>query len=251
MKLYALGTGGWIPTLRRQTCSYLLEDSDNLILLDTGSGISRLNDYIHLIERHDIINIIYSHYHIDHLIGLAYLPKWLNNKEIHIWGPGIKYYGRSCYDILSTITSSPYLSLHISNFAKNVVIKDYDLKGFKLNSGVRVNICKQQHSDPSFGITIGNFVHYATDTRVSNETFSKAKDVNLLLHECWDLESMVTSEHSSLHEILEQVEEYSINSIKLIHINPNWDIDMEKKLKTILEKYGNISILNDKDIVSL
>lgn len=154
MKLYALGTGGWIPTARRHTCTYLLEDKNQIILLDTGTGVSRLDEYRYLIDKHDTINIIYSHYHLDHVIGLAYLPNWLSDKEIRIWGPGNNYYGKTCYEILSTITSSPYFSLPVSNFSRSVVIRDYDLNGFELGSGIKVKICEHWDLDTQDKMTI-------------------------------------------------------------------------------------------------
>ena len=39
MKLTVLGSGGWIPTKKRQTCAYILEIEDNLIFLDTDTNV--------------------------------------------------------------------------------------------------------------------------------------------------------------------------------------------------------------------
>jgi ribonuclease BN (tRNA processing enzyme) len=251
MKLYILGSGGWIPTKKRHTCTFLLENEKNLILLDTGTGISRLNKYKQIIKNHKTINIIYSHYHLDHIIGLAYLPNWLNNHTIRIWGPGLDFYGKSCREILTAITSTPYFALPINKFSNDIEINDYNLKGFTINNEIEISICAQQHSDPSFGISIGNLLHYATDTNVIDSSFKKAQGVKMLLHECWQIDFDKKSEHSSVVEILHMAAKYNIQKIGLIHINPNWKQQDEDHAYSLVEKGVGINILSDGDEFNL
>lgn len=58
---------------------------------------------------------------------------------------------------------------------------------------------------------------------------------------------MSGSKHSSLVDIIKMFDEYRIENLKLIHINPNWrEIEFEKAAKMIGKR--NISFANDGDI---
>lgn len=245
MKVTVLGSGGWIPTDERETCSYLVEMDDNLIILDAGTGISRLKEYSEVLDRYQTVNIILSHYHLDHVIGLSFLPLWLSKHKINVWAPGKKFYKEGTDDILTTFTSFPYFSRPIHKFSEDVNIYEYDETGFNIN-GTVVKITMQKHSAPSFGITLGSFLHYATDTEVIEETFDVANNVQILLHECWDVEN-TKSNHSSLEQIIEMSKKCLNTKIGLIHINPSWvDVDFER-VNALLNE--NIFIVSDKNII--
>ena len=244
MKLTVLGSGGWIPTQQRETCSYLVEVENTLILLDAGTGISRLKEYPHILKEYKEINIILSHYHLDHIVGLSFLPMFMKGHALNIYAPNKIYYEDSASSILSTFTSNPYFSREIFNFSKDVNIYEYDTKGFTINN-LNIGILEQKHSAPSFGITLGKYLHYSTDTSVIEETFKIAQSVGLLLHECWQFKSTKSSVHSSLEEICEKSKLCENTKIGLIHINPSWGNDefikLEKKIKDL-----NILIVMDK-----
>lgn len=245
MKVTVLGSGGWIPNDERETCSYLVEMDNNLIILDAGTGISRLKDYLEILEKYSTVNIILSHYHLDHIVGLSFLPLWLSKHKINIWAPGKKFYKDGTTSILTDFTSFPYFSRPIHEFSNDVNVHEYDEVGFNINDTL-VKITTQKHSAPSFGITLGDFLHYATDTEVLKETFVIAGNVKILLHECWDLKQS-KSNHSSLEQIIELSTTCKDTKIGLIHINPSWtDLDF-KGVEALIEK--NIFIVTDKMII--
>ncbi len=242
MILIPLGTSGWIPTDHRSTSSFLIEVENNLIIIDAGTGLHRLHKYNNLLSKYEEVNIILSHYHLDHIIGLSYIPRYLRDKKLSIWGPGGKYYKKTCEEILCDFTSSPYFAESIKNFTKEVYLKDYDENGLNIKE-LKISINKQKHSDPSFGITIEDYLHYATDTNILEESFTK--NCKLLLHECWAKSKEDALEHSSLEEIKEMVDKHDINSIGLVHINPRYT---EEELKD----FGDDRVFvveEDKEIV--
>jgi len=243
MKITVLGSGGWIPTQKRETCSYMVEVDNNLIILDAGTGISRLKSYQDILKTYKTINIILSHYHLDHIIGLSFLPLWSSNHNINIWAPGKRYYKQSSKKILKNFTSFPYFSKSIDMFSPEVNIYEYDEKGFNIGK-TKIMINLQKHSAPSFGITIGKFLHYATDTEVLKSTFNIANNVKILLHECWEIEDN-KSNHSSLEQIIKMSKKCKNTKIGLIHINPSWGKTQLKEIKNIL-KNNNIFIIKDK-----
>ena len=69
-----LGSGGWIPTSRRATCSALVRDDDHALAIDAGTGIGHLVEDPGLLEGIRRMDIVLTHFHLDHVVGLAYLP---------------------------------------------------------------------------------------------------------------------------------------------------------------------------------
>lgn len=244
MKIIPLGSGGWIPTISRQTSTFLIEADNKLILLDAGTGVHNLREYSDIINSYNEVDIILSHYHLDHIIGLSYLPLYLKDKKITVWGPGEKYYGRSSEKILNEFTNKPFSASSIKDFAREVYIKDYDEAGFMIGS-MKIGINKQIHSDPSFGITISNYLHYATDTEVLDISFQK--DCEIILHECWTFSEESYIGHSSLDEIKSKAHEFQVKKLGLIHLNPRYS---EKEINEIND--NNIFVVQDnKEIILL
>lgn len=242
MELLALGTGGWIPTQKRQTACYLVDTGKSLIILDTGTGLSRLSKYSNLVNKYDELHIIYSHYHLDHLMGLVFLSNWAKEKKIYFYGPGESLGFNSCRDVLSGILTPPYF-INIDSIYNRLDIKDYDLNGFNINDTV-ISITKQVHRGGSFGITLDDKLHYATDTIECEETFRKAEGVNLLLHDCWLVEPDENNEHSSFNGIIKMLANYNVKQAGLVHINPNWDDETFELLRG-RTKHHNIFLAED------
>ena len=73
-----LGSGTCVPSLRRSSCSVLMQINDNLLLFDSGAGTMR-----RLLEAgktiFDISHIFYSHLHPDHtgeLVSFLFANKY-------------------------------------------------------------------------------------------------------------------------------------------------------------------------------
>lgn len=250
--LIVLGSGGWIPTQRRQTCCYLYRTKETILFIDAGSGIANLERYPDILTNYDKINVVLSHYHLDHIIGLSYLLNFINEKQtLNIWGPGAAYYKRSCAEILSDVLGFPFFSRPIKKFTNIVSLMDYPPSSFFVD-GIRIEAFGQVHSDPSFGLLIDDNIFYATDTIVLDETFSTSKYANILLHECWHLKpEEQSSKHSSLEEIIRMAIKHNIKNVGLIHLNPNWDIQEEQRAENMLKVLPNAFVAKDHSIINL
>ena len=69
-----LGAGGWIPTGTHATCSALLRAGDAAVLIDAGTGVERLVADRSLLEGVETLELVLTHFHLDHVVGLAYMP---------------------------------------------------------------------------------------------------------------------------------------------------------------------------------
>ena len=225
MKLRILGSGGWIPTRERNTCSYILKSNREILLIDAGSGLSNFSLYQEWLVDTDTIHIVLSHYHLDHVLGLIYLLNISRKHKLRILGPGQPYYMEGCEQILKNLIHPPYFSRPIGEFSDDVLFFDYHEGENSVSNEFYVRVFEQPHSDPSMGLLINNTFYYATDTILSENTFRQAVQANakMLFHECWTLQKRENQMHTSLNDLLALAESYPTLKVGLIHLNPNWD----------------------------
>ena len=247
MKLFFLGCGGWIPH-NQQTSCFVVEYNNHLIMLDAGTGIANLPFIEGVYDKYDSVSIILSHYHLDHIIGLIYLLPYLKDKVLNIYGPGRPVYKLSTEDQLNIVFQKDLFSRPLRKIAKEVSCFDYGGHGFVIDDIV-VTIDKQQHSSPSFQITIDDVLRYSTDTCFDKSIVEKNKGASVLLHECWSVDGS-GFKHSSLNSIMEELNRDLFDTIFLVHHNPEWesgDIDL---IKTMIEG-TNIVFPHDGDVVEI
>jgi len=93
MRLHCLGTAGYHPNAKRHTSCYFLPEPG--ILLDAGSGLFRLAPLIQA----NTLDILLSHAHLDHTLGLTFLLDVLYQRKVvygqpidhlRIWGEAEK-----------------------------------------------------------------------------------------------------------------------------------------------------------------
>ena len=247
MRLVFLGCGGWIPRENETSC-FAVEHKDSLILLDAGTGIANLPMIRDIYSSYDTVSIILSHYHLDHIIGLIYLLPYLDDKTINIYGPGKPVYGRSTEEILSDLFQQDLFSRPLNRIAREVNCIDYGSSSFDIKD-IHISVDEQKHSSPSFQITIDDVLRYSTDTSFDVTTVEKGDGAKVLLHECWNI-SGEDSKHTSLEQILKQLNTQRFDDIYLIHQNPVWT---ESDIEQIRERIQgtNIHLPHDGERVEI
>ena len=241
MKLYALGCAGWIPGKNETSC-FLVEHKNELIMLDAGTGVSNLGKFQDVWGKYDSFSIILSHFHLDHLIGLIYLPPFLKGKKMKIYGPGKPAYGKTTKEYLSEMFQIAFFPTPIQALADQVEIYDYSAGDFSIGD-VKVKIRKQKHTSPSFQICIDEELVYATDVCFEKEAWNHGLKAKILLHECCEVEKYDPT-HTTLTHLIEGLSPEQFEKIYLIHHNPEWSEEdwkvVEKKVKGT-----KIGVLND------
>src|SRR5580704_4072393 len=105
--LTILGGGGWFPAHGRHTACALLRMGDEAIMIDAGTGVSRLIERPELLDGVETLDIVLTHFHLDHVVGLAYLPAIGLCTQTTVWGPGKLLYDRPTFDLLARLTHEP------------------------------------------------------------------------------------------------------------------------------------------------
>jgi ribonuclease BN (tRNA processing enzyme) len=183
-----LGSGTCVPSLKRSSCSVLMQIGASKLLFDSGPGTMR-----RLLEAQttifDITHIFYSHFHLDHtgeFLPFIFATKYPNDSRRKIpltvaGGRGLLNFYEGLKSVFGHwIELTPGL-LEIIEFdnknADTITFEDFT-----------VNTAPVQHNEESIAFRIisteGFSAVYTGDTDYSETIIDLAKDADLLICEC-------------------------------------------------------------------
>jgi ribonuclease BN (tRNA processing enzyme) len=232
-RITPLGNVGYIPTHGETTC-FLVEMQEELIFIDSGTGIKKLNElkYSKIIEDHEQINFIFTHYHLDHVIGLSYWPKFFNKKKINIYAPQHPLIDFSFNTMIENLLAPPLFSLPFNKFPMQIKVIPFNNPRLSIGN-IEILTLHQDHPGGSVTYRFNDEFVFATDTGVNNNTFTFAEGVSLLIHEVWFDENdskivkeqypHVLKEHSIAPDLALSFQKSNIEKLSLTHMNPEYD----------------------------
>src|SRR5262245_31655990 len=185
MNLIPLGINGYHPSFGRQTTSFLLTTEDQAIVLDAGTGLGRLEEpsIRRHVERFESMNIILSHYHLDHIVGLSYLPGVWTNRRVTIYAPSLPFVESTPEAALDRLFGPPCFQ-RLQAFPLSVNVIPMTASKFHIGD-TQVQIRAQRHPGGSVGIRINDSVVFMTDTIAETGPLSFIAGSRLLIHEAW------------------------------------------------------------------
>jgi ribonuclease BN (tRNA processing enzyme) len=217
MDMVILGSGGWMPTERRETACVLLRRDDHALLLDAGTGIRRLAATPALLDGVTRVDVALTHFHLDHVCGLSYLPALPVRAEI--WAPGRWLYDDSSEALLGPLRRPP-----ISAFTAAELGQVHELAEGAQRIGAFTVTARAQlrHWAPTAGLRVENEVALMTDTAYDPEGVSLAENVAHLLHEAWSRSADPRSAHGDAtgRDAGRIAAAAGVGQLTLIHLNP-------------------------------
>ena len=224
MELIPLGTNGYFPSYGRQTMSFLVLMDGRAILLDAGTGVSRLAapEIASRMEGIETLEVILSHYHLDHVVGLSYLPAVWRGERVRIFGPAPPLAESDPRSALEALIRPPFFVRTLEEWGKEVEITPVEGEEIALD-GVRIRVRGQQHPGGSMGVRLGDEIAYLTDTSVDFAGLPLAMGVKLLLHEVWRTDDEAAGEgsgHSSLGEVATFARDARAGRLLIVHHHP-------------------------------
>ena len=180
MSALLLGSGGWIPTPERATCSALLREDDRAFVIDAGTRISHLITMPGLLEGVSTIDIVLTHFHLDHVVGLAYLPTLSVSDPPRVHGPGEWLYSTPTAEIL--VASSHHRCSRSGGDASRV--GEIEAGGLALGPFEPDPGPATPHGSHP-GLRIGDELTYCTDTAYDEDNAKFAAGSRILAHEAW------------------------------------------------------------------
>jgi ribonuclease BN (tRNA processing enzyme) len=220
MQLTILGGGGWVPAHGRHTACALLRDRDDAILIDAGTGVARLLERPELLAGLERLDIVLTHFHLDHVTGLAYLPALGFCPQTTVWGPGALLYGTPTEELLARVSNQPFNPVPLEE--QDVEVRDVPPGELELGE-IRIETRRQdRHSAPTLGLRFGDELAWITDTAYDPDSQAFASGCRVLAHEAW----FVTSDprnpeiHCSARNAAEVAAAAGSERLLLIHMPP-------------------------------
>ncbi len=226
MRIAVLGAAGYLPAAGRQTMSLLLEQGETTLLLDAGSGVARLLEPAvrALLPPGRRLDVLLTHYHLDHVVGLSYLPGLANDRpvRIHAPQPPLTEFGPEALDRL---LAKPLFPVPIARWPMPTEVVAF--AGPELAIGeLAIRVRAQRHPGGSTGVRLGDTLAYVTDTVMDPATAEFARGVRLLLHEVWLSEEegarddAARTGHSDAAQVADLAREARVERLWLVHHHP-------------------------------
>jgi len=226
-----LGSGGFVPTGRRETSSLLLRGADgpdggdaSPVVIDAGTGLRRLvTDRARWLGDARRLDVLLSHFHIDHVCGLAYLTELTGDGlEVAIHGPGAALYDTPTAEILSRMFFSPPL---MPVTLDQLGVRVAELAPGELSvGGLAVRARRQdKHPNPTLGFRVGDELVWCTDTEADPGTADFARGARVLGHDAWG--PPVAPGHTAPEEAGALARDAGVEHLVCIHVPPRADED--------------------------
>lgn len=241
-----LGSSGWIPQNDRMTTALALRFEDSLFVFDAGSGLARLRDepfrdLIPPVERP--IHVFLTHLHLDHTIGLTYLPGlWSNPTFVHVPAEEITGGGPEALD---DVFGGPFFPVQFDELLP-AITRDAMRPGKWWVAGQRVMARHLEHPAGSLCYRVGDLVALMTDCVHNPEAAEFASGVGVLVHEAWtsgsdDPEGARARKggHSSAEQAALIAKEADVGELLLVHLPPKsstYHSDMLERAQTIFPR---------------
>jgi ribonuclease BN (tRNA processing enzyme) len=218
--LTILGGGGWFPAHGRHTACAVLRHGNAAIMIDCGTGVSRALERPELLAGVDRLDILLSHFHLDHVAGLAYLPAIGLCPNTTIWGPGALLYDTPTHVLLERVSHEPFHPVPLE--AQDITVRDLSGEETEL-AGVRVTMRRQdRHSAPTLGFRFDDTLAWITDTAYDPDSAAFAAGCATLAHEAWFTTAKPRNReiHASAAEAARVASDAGAEQLLLIHLPP-------------------------------
>ena len=216
-----------------------------MLLVDAGTGVQRLVEDPGLLAGVTALDIVLTHFHLDHVAGLSYLPALPLRAAIH--GPGELLYATPTSDILGRLLGSPLFASTPDEIAAGVhEIPDTPFAVGPFSMSTRI---QRLHTDPTCALRFTDALTYCTDTAADEGNVAFAAGSRLLLHEAWHARAATDDgAHTAAGEAARIAHKAGVEHLVLIHVDPL--LRSEEELERFaLAEFQNASV--GRDLVPL
>ncbi len=216
MKLVLLGTTGYHPNEQRHTPCMVLPECG--VMFDAGTAMFRAARYL----KTPTLDILLTHAHLDHVIGLTYLFSVIRQHPLHrvrVFGEAVKLvairehlFSEHIFPVLPPMKFCP--------------LTDEDLL---LPDGGRISHFPLQHVGGAVGYRVDwpdRSMAYVTDTTaaVDADYVERIRGVDVLVHECYFPDSQevwaVKTGHSWITPVAQVAKAAGVGRLVIVHVDP-------------------------------
>jgi len=228
MEVRVLGSGGWLPTDTRETACVYIRSGSEVLVLDAGSGLRRLVTEPELLDGVERISVVLSHFHLDHIVGLAALSGMEVPRDV--WMPGRLLAGIPAGDLLERLVAAPFFTGTERVATARELQGDTDIGPF----GIEIR-AQPQHPGRSIAVKVDGALTYCTDTAFDPANVDFARGSRILLHESfWAGDTTDDPGHTAAGEAGRLAAEAGVERLVLMHVNPVGvdDEDLERSARS-------------------
>ncbi|MDM8542102.1 MBL fold metallo-hydrolase [Desulfococcaceae bacterium HSG9] len=242
MRITCWGARGSIPVSGKNyikyggdtTCIEIRTQSDDIIIVDAGTGIRRLGDRL-LKEKHREYHIIFTHSHWDHILGFPFFaPIYVPGHQVHIHsGPFPANYAKN---VIARVMHPPNFPVGYSeSYMKPQIHFTEKVNNPSHIGSVKIHAIPLSHPNGGFGykftengktfvfITDNELTHHHQGGKRFEDYCEFAAEADLFLHDSEytadDYKNTKTFGHSVYTDALELAIKAEVKRFGLFHIN--------------------------------
>ncbi len=240
MQITVWGSRGSIPVSGREylvyggdtTCLEIRSESDDIIIVDAGTGIRRLGNSLIDEERYHY-HFLLTHGHWDHLMGLPFFkPLYMDDAVIRVHrGLFLKKFVEN---MVSRVMTPPNFPIRYSELRAQILYEGGNQERFELGS-IGIETIPLSHPNMGSGYRFtedGKSFVFLTDNelgyihpggRTMEDYIAFASGADLLFHDGEytpeEYETRVLWGHSAYTEVLELAMKAGVKTLGLFHLN--------------------------------
>jgi ribonuclease BN (tRNA processing enzyme) len=236
MSVTILGSGTCVPSLKRSSCSILMNIRDKFLLFDSGAGTMR-KLLENRVEIYDVSFIFYSHFHPDHtaeLVPFLFANKYPDGSRRKI--PLTLMAGRGFEKFYENLKNVYGHWIELAPGLLTLVELDntgHDMREF---DDFKVESLPVEHNPESIAFRItssaGISMVYSGDTDFSENLVTLSKDADLLICESAFPDELKVKGHLTPSLAGEIADRANVRKLVLTHFYPECDqVDIEKECR--------------------
>lgn len=211
-----------MTTPRRLTSCLYVREGEQVLLFDAGMGVGRLFAEPALLDGVSRVDVVLTHWHLDHVAGLGFLTLHDAGVKPTVWAPGAAVIGRPAPELLGDVLGPPFFS-RSAEAARARFAGVHDLEEGEAEIGgytLRLRI-QRRHSTPTLAIRYGDVFALCTDTGYDEGNVEFARGVGVLLHEAVYAADRCPDEwHSAAGDAGRIAAAAEVGRLVLIHVDP-------------------------------
>jgi ribonuclease BN (tRNA processing enzyme) len=209
-----------MPTDPRETSCLFVRNGRNALTIDAGTGFRRLVTDPELLDGIDRLAIVLTHFHLDHTIGLAYLPGL--EVPVELWAPGRAVNGTPALDLVRRLLDPPFLLKEPEDLWKHVEeVRELETPETSIGPfdvGVRV---QSKHAAPTLALRFGDAFAYCTDTARDEANIEFVRGARVLFHEAFFSDDTTDDDgHTAAGDAARVAAAAGVERLVLVHVNP-------------------------------
>lgn len=193
------------------------------LLLDAGTGVRRLLTDARLRRGVDSLDVVLTHFHLDHVAGLHALAALTQAGDLarrpKIWAPGRWLFGSTSAELLAPLLRPP-----ISPFPPHAFAEVLELRGGEQRIGrfVVAALDQPRHWGPTAALRVNDALALITDTGSDPRHAAFASGVDHLLHEAWSTsdEPSMPERDATAADAGRTAAQAGVKHLTLIHLHP-------------------------------